>query len=124
VAGLEPTQFSRIVTLKRDTRNPEEAFEQLSEGIEYVHGKLATSAKSFRTVSAIGILTDLSTKTKSKTFETPINDGAILKETTRALFTELSRSVVKDFRRVGVRISGLADVESQSSLSEFLRPTR
>ncbi len=123
-AGLGPTQFSRIVTLKRNTRDPHEAFEQLSEGIGYIHDKLASAGKSFRTVSAIGILTDLSTKTKSKTFETPINDSVTLNETTLVLFQELSRSVSKDFRRVGVRVSGLADVESQSSLSDFIRPAR
>jgi DNA polymerase IV (archaeal DinB-like DNA polymerase) len=124
VSGLEPTQFSRIVTLKRDTRDPREAFLQLSEGVEYIHGKLESSAKSFRTVTAIGILTDLSTKTRSKTFETPINDAAVLRETALSLFQELSGSVEKDYRRVGIRISGLAKTESQSSLSDFLRPVR
>jgi len=124
LAGLEPTQFSRIVTLKRDTRDPREAFEQLAAGIEYVHGKVVSSGKSFRTVTVIGILSDLSTKTKGKTFETPVNDVATLKESTFDLFDELSRAVGKDFRRVGLRVSGLTNVEDQTSLSEFLRPVR
>ena len=117
--GLEPTQFSRMVTLKSDTRDPEESFRQLGDGMEYVHHRLITSGKFFKTVTAIGILTDLSTKTKSKTFETPTNDYVALRESTSFLFEELSRSVAKDFRRVGVRVSGLADAQSQSSLSEF-----
>ncbi|MDA4125887.1 MAG: DNA polymerase IV [Thaumarchaeota archaeon] len=121
-AGLEPTQFSRIVTLKRDTRDPGEAFDQLVAGIEYVHGKLVSSGKSFRTVTAIGILSDLSTKTKSKTFETPINDAARLRESARSLFDELSGVVDKDFRRVGLRVSGFTGIEDQTSLSEFLHP--
>jgi len=121
VAGLEPTQFSRIVTLKRDTRDPQEALEQLSEGIEYVHGRVISSGKSFRTITAIGILTDLSTKTKSKSFEAPADDLSLIKETTPILFDELSRTVAKDFRRVGIRVSGLADTEDQTSLSEFTR---
>jgi DNA polymerase IV (DinB-like DNA polymerase) len=122
VAGLEPTQFSRIVTLKRDTRDAREAFGQLNGGVAYIHGKLVSSSKSFRTITAIGILTDLSTKTKSKTFETPVNDPAVIKDTASTLFDELSRAVEKDFRRVGLRVSGLADFEDQTSLSEFLRP--
>lgn len=122
VAGLEPTQFSRIVTLKRDTRDPYEVIDQLSDGVKYVHGKLTSAGKSYRTVTAIAILTDLSTKTKSKTFDTPVSDGALIRDAALALFSELSRTVDKDFRRVGIRISGLADVQSQSSLSEFLRP--
>ena len=122
VADLEPTQFSRIVTLKHDTRSPHEAMQQLSEGIDYVHRKLISSSKSFRTVTAIGILTDLSTRTKSKTFDTPMSDPTVIWETALALFEELSAAVTKDFRRVGVRVSGLAGVEDQTSLSEFLRP--
>ncbi len=124
VAGAEPTQFSRIVTLKRDTRDPREVSEQLSEGIDYVHRKLVSSGKSFRTVTVIGILTDLSTKTKSRTFETPVSDSALIKESVPALFDELGRTVDKDFRRAGVRVSGLSAVEDQTSLSEFVRPTR
>lgn len=124
VAGLEPTQFSRIVTLRRDTKDSREVVEQLSEGMQYVHDKLRTSAKAFRTVTAIGILADLSTKTKSKTFETAVSDLSLIRETVPALFDELSRTVGKDFRRAGVRLSGLEGVEDQTSLSEFLRPAR
>jgi DNA polymerase IV (DinB-like DNA polymerase) len=121
-AGLEATQFSRIVTLKRDTKDSYEALEQLSDGIEYVHGKLMSSGKSFRTITAIAVLNDLSTKTKSKTFETSVNDLALIRETLPVLFGELSRAVEKDFRRVGVRVSSLANAEAQTSLSEFVRP--
>jgi len=123
VAGLEPTQFSRIITLKRDTRDPQEASEQLSEGIEYIHGKLISSSKSFRTMTAVGILTDLTTKTKSKTLDAPTNDLGAMRETAPVLFDELSRTVGKDFRRVGVRVSGLTKVEDQTSLAEFAKPS-
>jgi DNA polymerase IV (DinB-like DNA polymerase) len=124
VAGLEPTQLSRIVTLRRDTRDPHEAFNQLSKGVDQVHQKLVGSGKAFRTVTAIGILTDLSTKTKSKSFEVPVNDAVVLQDATLSLFEDLSRSVAKDFRRVGVRVSGLSTVGSQSSLTQFIRPAR
>jgi DNA polymerase IV (DinB-like DNA polymerase) len=124
VAGLEPTQFSRIVTLRRDTRDPREVTEQLSEGVQHIHGKLASSGKSFKTVTAIVILTDLSTKTKSKTFETAIRDPTLIRDTVSALFDELSRTAGKEFRRAGVRISGLENAEDQTSLSEFVHTAR
>ena len=120
VAGTPPTQFSRIITLSRDTRDPREAFDQLSKGVEHVHRKLVMSGKTFRTVTAIGILTDLSTKTKSRSFEVPSDDATLLREVTLSLFQELSSSVARDFRRVGVRVSGLSTVGSQSSLTQFL----
>jgi len=124
VAGLEPTQFSRIVTLKRDTRDSREVTKQLSAGMQYIQDKLASSSKSFKTVTAIAILSDLSTKTRSKTFETTISDLTLTRETVSMLFEELSRTTGKEFRRAGVRVSGLEDVEDQTSLSEFLRQTR
>ena len=120
VAGLEPTQFSRIITLKRDTKDPAEVQDQLSEGIAYVHQKLVSAQKSFRTVSAIAILTDLSIRTKSRTFDTPTNELSVIRESTKPLFEELGKATPKDFRRVGVRVSGLIGVEEQTSLSEFL----
>ncbi len=123
VAGHEPTQFSRILTLKRDTRDPAEIYGQLKEGIGYIHEKLVSSGRSSRTVTAIGILTDLSTKTKSKTFETPINDLTSINEATLGLFEDLKSAVDKDIRRAGVRVSGLEKTEDQTSLSEFVRPT-
>ena len=123
VAGLEPTQFSRIVTLKRDTRDAGEVFSQLADGIDYVGGKLAASKKAFRTLTAIGILTDLSTKTKSRTFEAPVDDAATLKESTFELLQELTGSIEEDCRRAGVRVSGLSRAEDQSSLSDFVSPS-
>lgn len=124
VADLEPTQFSRIVTLKRDTSDPHETFEQLAEGIEYVHRKLMSAGKSFRTLTAIAIYSDLSMRTKSRTFETPIDDLGTIRESTAGLFEELSRSAEKALRRAGVRVSGLSSKEGQTSLSEFLHPVK
>jgi len=122
VAGLEPTQFSRIITLRRDTRDASEAVDQLSEGIEYLHEKLNSTSKACRTVSAIAILADLSTKTRSRSFDSPINDTSTIRDAALTLLGELGRTVDKDFRRVGIRVSGLDEVEDQTSLSEFLRP--
>jgi DNA polymerase IV (DinB-like DNA polymerase) len=117
----EPTQFSRIISLKRNTRDPNEIFEQLRGGIEYLHEKINSSSKSFKTITAIGILTDLSIKTKSKTMETPTNDSSMIMETVLTLFDELSRTVGKDLRRAGVRVSGFTDAQDQTSLSDFQR---
>jgi len=124
LADLEPTQFSRIVTLKHDTRDVREVLGQLAEGMTSLQAKLISSGKSFRTISAIGILTDLSTRTKSKTFDTPIKDPTMIKESALALFSELSKSTDKDLRRAGVRVSELSDSMDQRSLSEFLQPAR
>jgi len=116
----EPTQLSRIVTLKQNTSNAEVAFEQLSEAIEDLHTRLVSRGVSFRAISAIAILSDLTVKTKSKTFEAPISDLATMRDTTKRLLTELSGAAGKEFRRVGVRVYELANSENQASLSQYL----
>lgn len=115
-----PTQLSRIVTLKQNTRDPEVAFGQLSDAIEDVHRRLESRGSSFRTISSMAILSDLTVKTKSKTFEAPISDLATMRDTTRRLLAELSGTAGKEFRRVGVRVSDLANSENQASLSRYL----
>jgi len=116
----EPTQLSRIITLKQNTIDPEVAFEQLTEAIDDVHRRLGLRGASFRTISAIVILSDLAVKTRSKTFETPVSDLATMRETMRRLLGDLSGTVGKEFRRVGVRVSDLASPGNQASLSQYL----
>jgi len=119
--GVGPTQFSRIVTLKRDTRDSDEAMAQLKNGVGYLHGRLAATNMSFKTISAVGILTDLSIRTRSRTLESPVNDISSIDQNARELFVELGNAVDKDFLRVGIRVSGLVGRKEQQSLSEFVQ---
>jgi DNA polymerase IV (DinB-like DNA polymerase) len=116
-----PAQFSRIITLKNDTTDPEEVIEQLTSARADLDSKLANQKTSFRTISAIVILTDLSTKTRSKTFETPMKSLFGAGDTLLDLFSQLSESTDREFRRVGIRLSDLSTNENQSSLAEFLK---
>ena len=115
-----PTQFSRIITLKSDTTDPEEAMRQLAVAEADLRSKLESRSTSFRTVSAIAILTDLSTKTRSKTFETPIRDLSTVRDVLTDLFSQLSDSADRGFRRVGIRVSDLSTSADQRSLGDFL----
>ncbi|QQG48266.1 MAG: DNA polymerase IV [archaeon] len=124
-AGRAPTQFGRMVTLKQDTRRPDEILGQLEAGIESVAKKLSDSKSSFRTLTAMGVLTDLSIMTKNKTFSSPmIADGSKIRESFQILLADLCNASAKDLRRAGVRVSGLATVEAQSNLFEFEQETR
>jgi len=116
----EPTQFSRIITLKSDTTDAEEAMNQLTEAADDLRSRLISRKTSFRTLSAIAILTDLSTKTRSKTFETPIWDLSIVKNALADLFSQLSDSADREFRRVGIRLSDLSANSDQKSLAEYV----
>jgi DNA polymerase IV (DinB-like DNA polymerase) len=118
-----PSQFSRIITLGDDTTDPEEVMAQLTSAEDDLRNKLVSRNTSFRTLSAIAILTDFSTKTRSKTFEMPVKDLSSVRNSTLELFAQLSDSADREFRRVGIRVSDLTGNQNQKSLSEFLQPS-
>ena len=112
------SQLSRMITLKHDTHDLDQIVAELLPPLRDVHEKLVSKNLFFRNVSAIGILSDLSIHTRSKTLETPTNDYSVLEKEVRELFGVLLREV-GDLRRAGVRLSGLQDMVDQHSLTEF-----
>jgi nucleotidyltransferase/DNA polymerase involved in DNA repair len=113
------TQFSRIITLKKNTKDADEAFNELLPAMEDLHQRLVSKGISFRTLSTMGVLTDLSVKSKSKTFENPVEDLSALKGDVRGLLQGLANSADREFRRVGIRVSELSSKEDQTSLTQF-----
>jgi DNA polymerase IV (DinB-like DNA polymerase) len=113
------TQISRIITLKRNSHDFEEIMTQLSPVIDDVQRKAAEKELLFRSVSVIGILTNLSIKTRSKTLEAPTDDLARLKKAIHELLGELLKEPL-ELRRTGVRVSDFSETKSQQSLNEFL----
>lgn len=113
----QSSQLSRIITLKRDTRELEQVIAELAPALKDLNQKLVSGNLFFRNVSAIGIRKDLSIHSRSKTLESPTNDYAVLEKEARELFASLVRE--GDLRRAGIRVSGLEDMMNQSSLTEF-----
>jgi DNA polymerase IV (DinB-like DNA polymerase) len=112
------SQLSRIITLKQDSHDLDQIAGALAPALKDLHERLVSENLFFRSVSAIGILKDLSTRTRSKTLESPTNDYPVLEKEVRELFSALLREV-GDLRRAGVRVSELHDMASQRSLAEF-----
>jgi len=113
------TQVSRIITLKSDSKDISEILGQLHGIIEDVHQKVSEKGLLFRTVSVMGILSNLSLRTKSRTLEVATDDMSLL---TRVV-NELLEAVVTEhgsLRRVGVRVSDFTKAKEQASLAEFL----
>jgi DNA polymerase IV (DinB-like DNA polymerase) len=117
----QPTQLSRIATLKQNTRETSEIQPVLDELTQSVTDKLKERNMKCRSIGVITILTDLSIHTKSKTLESPTSDATILKRTTNELiaqFLESSPSAI--IRRAGVRLSDLSKPAGQTDISKFL----
>jgi len=116
----EATQLSRIITLKKDTQDVGEILAQLNPAIEDLHNRLMEKKLAFRSVSVIGILPNLSIRTRTKSLEIPTVQLSPLTDTAPALLSSLT-SETGVLRRVGIRVSGLETAEEQSSLADFLR---
>ena len=112
-------QLSRIITLKRDSQDLRDVLAQLSPAVDDVHRKVIEKGLFFRSISAIGILTDLSIRTRTKTLDTPTKDLESLRKITTELFSSLLNET-GELRRAGVRVSDLSGAKAQSSLAEFL----
>jgi DNA polymerase IV (DinB-like DNA polymerase) len=115
----QATQISRIITLKRDTRVQGEIFQQLRSAIKDVSDRVVSRKVTFKSVSVIGVLSDLSIRTKTRTLENSTSDLKVLEENLEILLEELTKIVDKEIRRAGVRVSNFDKPEEQSSLSEF-----
>jgi DNA polymerase IV (archaeal DinB-like DNA polymerase) len=114
------TQLSRIITLKRDSRDAGDILSQLAPAINDLHRKVTEKKLFFRSISVIGILTDLSIRTKSKTIEAPTDQLSVMNENVPELLAQLVTEH-GTLRRVGVKVTDLTEGKQQSSLAEFLR---
>lgn len=118
----QPAQFSRIGTLKKNTREAGEIRPLLFELADSVSRKLAENNMLCKSVSVIAILSDLSIHTRSKSFESATaNENAIRQCSGELLEQALQSMSTAILRRVGVKLSGLSKPAGQMDISRFLQ---
>jgi DNA polymerase IV (archaeal DinB-like DNA polymerase) len=117
----QPTQLSRIATLKRNTQDISEILPLLEDLANSATAKLAEKNMTCKTVSIIAILNDLSIHSKSRTLESPTFDTRAIAQTAKDLFGQfLHAEPAATVRRVGVKLSGLSGRSGQTDISKFL----
>jgi DNA polymerase IV (DinB-like DNA polymerase) len=117
----QPTQFSRIATLKQNTRTAEEIFPLLSQLAHSVSDKLKEQAMACKSVAIIAILTDLTIHSRSRVLEAPASDKAPIEAAAKQLIQEFLQSNSEAvLRRIGVKASGLSRATGQTDISRFL----
>jgi DNA polymerase IV (DinB-like DNA polymerase) len=118
----QPTQFSRIATLKRNTEDISEILPLLEGLANSATEKLTERAMTCKTVSIIVILGDLSIHSKSKTLESPTYDEKTIAQASKDLMEQFVQSMPgAAVRRVGVKLSGLSARSGQTDISKFLQ---
>jgi DNA polymerase IV (DinB-like DNA polymerase) len=117
----EAESFSRIATLKEDTRDLNMILEKTNALCEDVHATLTMHGYSYRTAGIYVVLTNMTAHSRSKTFEAPTDDLATFKETVKELFDKLLTETEFKVRRVGVKAAGLVRAEKgQKALTDFI----
>jgi len=116
----EAESISRIATLKEDTTELHAIIDKTNQLCNEIYGDLSQRKLSFKTISIIAIMTDLSTHSRSMTLETPKSDSSLLKEKAKELFEKFIKESGIKMRRVGVKVSGLTkEQKSQKQLTSF-----
>ncbi len=120
VAERAPSiQYSRIVTLKEDSKDFEFLAKSLDEICDDLHHTILKHKKMFKSVGIQFVQSDLSNKTKSKMLKNPTFSIEELKKMALLLLEEALVDQTVNVRRLGVKVSELSDLEGQSSITNF-----
>jgi DNA polymerase IV (archaeal DinB-like DNA polymerase) len=115
----EPIQYSRIITLKQDTKD----FESLSKDLEQlcadVHEAIVRDNLVFKSVGIQFVQEDLSNRTKSRMLRNPTSSLDELKKTALQLLKESLEDQKLLIRRLGVKVSDFSEVAGQVDITRF-----
>ena len=120
VTVRSPTvQISKISTLKKDSNNYNFLEESLTELCNQVHAVILRENKIFKSVGIQLTQTNLSNKTKSKMLRNPTSSLEELKKISKQLLQEALNDETILFRRLGVKVSELSELEGQSDITNY-----
>ena len=112
-------QFSKITTLKKNSKELEFLRENIEELCVQVNRIAIENNKMYRSIGIQFVNEDLSTKTKSRMLRNPGNNIMELKKVVNQLLEEALVDQEMLIRRIGVRISEFSDVEGQSNITNY-----
>jgi DNA polymerase IV (DinB-like DNA polymerase) len=120
VKEREPTiQFSKIVTLKKDSKDFEFLANSLKEVCNELHKIIIKNKRMFKSVGIQFIQSDLSNKTKSRMLRNPTDSHEELEKNAEQLLKEALSDQQITIRRLGVKVSELSEVSGQSSITSY-----
>ena len=112
-------QYSKISTLKKDSKDFDFLAESLEELCKEVHEIILEKNLMFKSVGVQFVQTDLSSKTKSRMLRNPTSSLEELEKTSKHLLQEALVDQTLDVRRLGVKVSELSEVKGQSSIDIY-----
>ncbi len=120
VAEREPSvQYSKIITLKKDSKDFDFLLESLKEICKELHQVVLEKNKMFKSVGIQFFQSDLSGKSKSRMLRSPTTSLEELEKVSEQLLREALEDQEKLVRRLGVKVSELSEIKGQSSIDSY-----
>jgi DNA polymerase IV (DinB-like DNA polymerase) len=115
----EATQYSRIITLKQDSKDYNFLAKDLERLCEDIHSAIISDNITFKSIGIQFVQSDLSNKSKSRTLKNPTSNLDELKKTSMQLLREALEDQQILVRRIGVRVSDLSKISGQDNITRY-----
>lgn len=112
-------QFSKIVTLKNDSKEYDFLETSLVELCKELHAVVLKNNRLFKSVGVQFVQKDLSNKSKSKMLKNPTSSLEELEKTAKTLLLEALENQTIEIRRLGIKVSELSELEGQSNITNY-----
>ena len=115
----ESIQYSKIITLKKDSKEYEFLLENLYELCKQIQNIVKNNNKMFKSIGIHFVQSDLSNKSKSKMLRNSTNNLEELEKNVEQLLKDALEDQTMTIRRVGVKVSDLSEIKGQSDITNF-----
>ncbi len=112
-------QYSKITTLKEDSKDYQFLSESITELCKEVHDVVKKNNRMFKSVGIHFVQSDLSNKSKSRMLRSPTKSIDELQRNAVQLLREALENQTITIRRLGVKVSELSEVQGQSDITTF-----
>jgi len=120
VKEREPSvQYSKIVTLRKDSKDYDFLSENLKELCKELHSVVLKRNRMFKSIGIQFVQSDMSSKSKSKMLRNPTSNLDELKKTADQLLRVALEDQTITIRRLGVKVSDLSDIQGQSEITNY-----
>jgi len=112
-------QYSKIMTLKKDSKDHQFLLENIKELCKEVHDVVKKNNQMFKSVGIHFVQSDLSNKSKSKMLRNPTTSIDELQKNVEQLLTDALENQTITIRRIGVKVTELSEIQGQSDITNY-----
>ena len=112
-------QYSKIMTLKKDSKDYQFLYENLIELCKEVHEVVKKNNQMFKSIGIHFVQSDLSNKSKSRMLRNPTANLEELQKNAEQLLKDALENQEMTIRRLGVKVAELSDIQGQSDITSY-----